>query len=170
MNISLLLDRHPRARWADSWFRPWQMAIALVILGVASPALAGLGGTLDSIRSDQSQMKATTRFSEAGAYSVYEMQSPIGTIVREYVSRDGRVFGVAWQGPFIPDLRLVLGNYFEQYSRSAKAQRESYVGRRPLQISEPGLVVQTAGHMRAYWGRAYDPGLLPAGVGANEIR
>jgi hypothetical protein len=125
---------------------------------------------LDSISSDQSQMKAMSRLSEAGAYSVYELQSPTGTVVREYVSSAGRVFGVAWQGPFIPDLRLILGSYFEQYSRSTKPQRERYVGRRPLDIREPGLVVQTTGHMRAYWGRAYDPGLLPAGVGVNEIR
>jgi hypothetical protein len=134
------------------------------------PALAALGGTLDSISFDQSQMKATRRLNEAGSYSVYEMQSPTGTVVREYVSPAGRVFGVAWQGPFIPDLRLLLGGYFEQYSEAARAQRESHVGRRPLQIEEPGLVVQTAGHMRAYWGRAYDPALLPTGVGVNDIR
>ena len=68
------------------------------------------------------------------------------------------------------DLRFILGSYFERYSVSAKTQRESHVGRRPLQIREPGLVVQTTGHMRAFWGRVYDPGLLPAGVGFNEIR
>jgi len=143
-------------------------AVALIILALASPALAALGGTLDSIQS--AHVNVPVNVNQAGAYSVYEMQLPTGTALREYVSPAGRVFGVAWQGPFVPDLRLLLGSYFEQYSRLAKARRAMYVGRHPLDIREPGLVVQTAGHMRAYWGRAYDPGLLPPGVGADEIR
>jgi len=171
MNILIPLNRSSMPLWmAHSWFTRWFMATAFAVLGMAFPAFASLGGTLDSVSFDQSQMKATTRLNETGSYSVYEMQSPAGTIVREYVSPAGRVFGVAWQGPFIPDLRLLLGSYFEQYSEAARTQRESHIGRRPLKIEEPGLVVQTAGHMRAYWGRAYDPALLPTGLGANEIR
>ena len=170
MKICFPLHRRSMTRCTQLWFRPRYMFLALFVLAMPFPALAGLGGTLDSISSDQSQLRATGRLSESGSYSVYEMQSPTGTVIREYVSPAGRVFGVAWQGPFIPDLRLLLGDYFEQYSEAARAQRESRVGRRPLQIKEPGLVVQTAGHMRAFWGRAYDPALLPAGVGINEIR
>lgn len=169
MNISL--PKCPlMLPWVRPSFRSWRMAATLIVLGTAFPALAALGGTLDSISSDRSAMNATMRLTEVGAYSVYEIQSPTGTVVREYISPAGRVFGVAWQGPFIPDLRFILGSYFERYSVSAKTQRESHVGRRPLQIREPGLVVQTTGHMRAFWGRVYDPGLLPAGVGFNEIR
>jgi hypothetical protein len=86
------------------------------------------------------------------------------------VSADGRVFGIAWEGPFVPNMRQLLGSYFQHYSEAAKAQRESHVGRQPLNIQEPRLVVQTAGHMRAYFGRAYDPELLPNGVSPDEVR
>jgi len=149
----------------------WWIAVALLILGLPFPAFAALGGASDSVQADQAQMSASLKITQADAYSVHEMKAGTGTLVREYVSRsDGRVFGVTWQGPFIPDMKQLLGNYFQQYSQAARVQRESHVGRHPLNIQEPGLVVQSAGHMRAFSGRAYDPGLLPAGVSANDIR
>ena len=145
-------------------------AVAFLIVGLSLHAVASLGGTVDSVEADQSQMKANIRITEAQAYTVHEMKGPTGTVVREYVSTSGRVFGITWQGPFIPDMRQLLGAYFEQYSRAARAQRDSHVGRWPLNIQDPGLVVQTAGHMRSYSGRAYDPALLPPEVRANDIR
>lgn len=103
-------------------------------------------------------------------YTVHEMTTPTGTVVREYVSSSGRVFGVAWEGPFMPDMRQILGSYFKQFSAAAKAKRDSRPNRSLLVISEPGMVVESSGHMRAYVGRAYDPRLLPEGVHANEVR
>jgi hypothetical protein len=32
------------------------------------------------------------------------------------------------------------------------------------------LVFQSIGHLRAYYGRAYDPQLLPAGVSTDDVR
>ena len=149
----------------------WWIAVALLTLGLPFPAFASLGDTSDSVQADQAQMKASLKITQADAYTVHEMKAATGTVVREYVSRsDERVFGITWQGPFIPDMKQLLGTYFQQYSQAAKAQRESHVGRRPLNIQEPGLVLQTAGHMRAFSGRAYDPGLLPAGISSNDIR
>ncbi len=148
--------------------RVWRVAV--VTLGLAFPAFGSLGGTVDSVHADAAHMRASAQTTEASSYTVHEIKEPTGTLVREYVSPAGRVFGVAWQGPFVPDMHQLLGDYFEQYSRAAKTQRESHVGRWPLNIQEPGLVIQTAGHMRAYSGRAYDPELLPAGVSANDIR
>jgi len=145
-------------------------SLAFVILGAPFSAVAALGGSLDSIHSEQLQMKANVTTIDADAYVVHEMKSATGTIVREYISSNGTVFGVTWQGPFIPDMRQLLGGYFDQYSHAAKVQRESHVGRRPLNIQEDGLVVQTAGHMRAFSGRAYDPRLLPVGVSENDIQ
>jgi hypothetical protein len=152
--------------WA--WIR--QVTCALLALGSRLPASAALGGTLESVQADQAHMEASIKISYGRAYTVHEMTGQTRTTVREYVSPAGKVFGVAWQGPFIPDLRQILGSYFEQYSQAAKAERESHVGRRSLNLQEPGLVMQSSGHMRAYSGWAYDPSLLPAGVSAAEIR
>jgi hypothetical protein len=150
--------------------RAWAIAV-LLALGLPFQAFAALGDVSNSVQSDQAQMKATLTIITADAYTIHEMKSPTGTIVREYVSRaDGRVFGITWQGPFIPDLKQLLGAYFQQYSEAAKAQREGHVGRHPLNIQEPGLVVQTSGHMLAFSGRAYDPRLVPAGISDHDIR
>jgi hypothetical protein len=114
-------------------------------------------------------MNATVRVVQRGAYTVYEIKDATGTVVREYVSNSGTVFGVAWQGPFVPDMRQILGNYLEQFSRAAKVQREGGVGHHPLDIRESGFVVQNVGHQRAYSGRAYDEGLLPGGVSVSGL-
>jgi hypothetical protein len=145
-------------------------AIVLLTLGVSLQSFAALGGTLDSVESDQSHMKASVKVTTAGTYTIHELKASSGTTIREYVSSDGRVFGVTWEGPFIPDMQQLLGTYFEQYAKGVKAQREAHVGRRPLNIEMSNLIVQASGHMRAFYGRAYDPGLLPAGIGADDIR
>jgi len=164
MKISIQ-DKRRSYRSLANW-----SAVATLILGLSSPTFAALGGNVDSVEADQAYMKATIKFAQANTYAVHEIKAPTGTVVREYVSPTGRVFGVAWQGPFVPEMRQLLGAYFDHYSEAAKAQRESHVERRPLNIQEPGLVVQTSGHMRAYYGRAYDPELLPAGVSTNDVR
>ena len=148
----------------------WMLAV-LLILGSPFPMFAALGDTPHSVAVDQERMKASVKIVQAGAYAIYEMTCPNGTVVKEYVSGSaGRVFGVSWRGPFIPDLKQLLGTYFHQYAAAAKAQRDSHVERRPLNIQEPELVVQTAGHMRAFSGRAYNPGALPAGSNADDIK
>jgi hypothetical protein len=98
-------------------------------------------------------------------------------VVREYVSTGGKVFGVAWQGPWVPDMRQLLGSYFDQFARANQAQAQANqaqkgarIRRGPVLIDEPGLVVQIGGHPRAFAGRAYVPDMLPSGVGAENIQ
>jgi hypothetical protein len=142
----------------------------LIIVGLPFRASATLGGSLESVQADQAHFQANIRITEGGVYKVHELITPTHIVVREYVSLGGRVFGVTWRGPFIPDMQQLLGGYFPRYVLAAKAERERHVGRAPLNIQLPGLVVQTGGHMRAYFGRAYDPQLLPAGASPDDIR
>lgn len=125
-----------------------------------------LGGDASSIASDQVHMKGSLRVVRAAAYTMHEIQAPTGTTVRQYVSPAGKVFGVAWQGPFKPDLQQVLGNYYQQYVAAARERR----GRGPVTIQVPGLVVQSGGHQRSFVGRAYVPEMLPDGVRLEEIK
>lgn len=146
------------------------IALACLLCMQCLAAFGSLGGTLDSVQLDQAKMMATVESANGHGYTVHEMKSPTGVVVREYVSSSGRVFGVAWEGPFLPDLKQLFGSYFSQFSTAAKAHREARLSHRFLIIREPGLVVETSGHMRAYSGRAYDPGLLPDGVNGNDVR
>jgi hypothetical protein len=147
-----------------------RMGIALLMLALPIPALAALGGDISSVQADKAQMKGTLKTTDATNYTVHEIKAPAGTIVREYASTDDEVFGVVWQGPSMPNLQQILGSYFQTFSDAAQAQKAARRGRGPLYIQQPGLVVESTGHMRAFSGRAYDPGKLPQGVSANDIR
>lgn len=144
-------------------------AAIAVFLGLSLPALASLGGDVASVDTDRAHMNASSKITSAANYDVHQIQVPGGTVVNEYVSPDGKVFAVAWHGPFPPDMQQILGAYFQQYSAALQAQ-EQHLGHRPLNIQQSGLVVQTGGHMRAHFGRAYLPELLPQGVKADEIQ
>jgi hypothetical protein len=150
----------------------WQQyaAIVPVILAFSLPSFAELGGYADSVEVDRAKMKASTKITQSKAYAVHEITTPTKIVVREYVGPDGRVFGVAWRGPFLPDLSQIFGSYFQQYADAVKAEHRSYGGRRPVDIQQPGLVVQGGGHMLGHFGRAYVPAMLPEGVTSDAIR
>ena len=159
-------DRSISTRTVAFW-----IAVGLWTWGSSIPLFAALGDTSVTVQADREKIAASLTVVEAGSFTVHEMKSPNGTTVREYVSRShGLVFAVTWRGPFVPDMKQLLGNYFSQYRQAVRAQHENQVGIRPLRISSPRLVVETAGHMRAFSGRAYDPALMPSGVSVDDIR
>jgi hypothetical protein len=146
------------------------LAATLVVASLPAPARASLGGTADTVDADRVKMKgALLQIVRGSGYTVHELRSGAGTVVREFVAPDGTVFGVAWQGPWVPNLRVVLGSYFDQYQQ-AMARRTGKRRRGPITIDTPQLVVQLSGRQRAFRGRAYVPRLVPAGVEAAAIR
>lgn len=150
--------------------RPLGWAGTLVaMLALSVPAFASLGGNVNTIEVDRARMNASVNVAQEANYAVHEMQSPSGTTVKEFVSPEGNVFAVSWQGQFPPQMQQILGSYFNQYSAAISAQPKHY-GHRALNIQQPGLVIQTGGHMRSYFGRVYVPDMLPTGVKADEIK
>jgi hypothetical protein len=147
---------------------PKLAAIGFIALLGAPSALAALGGAEATVEADRLQTGATHRVVTTDArFTLHELQAPSGTTVREYVSPTGVVFGVAWQGPTMPDLRQLLGGYFDQY---VGAMTERRTRRAPVSIQLPGLVLQSGGHMRAFAGKAYVPAALPQGVSGDDVR
>jgi hypothetical protein len=144
--------------------------LVFVTLAFSLPAAAELGGYVDSVQVDRAKMKATLKITQTKAYAVHEIKAPSGTVVREYVSPDGRVFGVAWQGPFLPDLSQILGSFYQQYAGAVQGEKRTYVGHRPVDIQQPRLVVQGGGRMLGHFGRAFVPDMLPEGVSTDAIR
>jgi hypothetical protein len=141
--------------------------IGFLLVMSALPALAELGGNVATIQADQEHMKGTRRVTSNAAYSVHEIQTSTGSTVREFVSPAGTVFGVAWHGPWNPDLQQILGQYFDQYAQAVQNKR---AGRGPVSIRQEGLVVEAGGHMRSFSGRAYLPQMLPQGVTSEVIK
>lgn len=147
------------------------MIIALGALAFPGRGSAALGGTETSVQSDRQHMKAKLQIKNSQNYTLHEMTEPAGTIVKEYVSAEGKVFAVVWRGPFLPDLRQLFGDYFQKYSEAVQARNANLPrARGPLYIQQPGLVVQTGGHMRAYFGIAYIPDLVPQGVAIKDLQ
>lgn len=144
------------------------LSSALVIAALWScTASATLGEPQSSIAAETQLSKASMKTTDRGPYRIQEMQQPSGTVIREYVGADGKVFAVSWRGPFVPNLKQTLGSYFDEYAASAKAGRQD---RNHVQVRANDLVVQVGGHMRAYYGRAYLPQALPSGVTAGDIQ
>lgn len=136
------------------------------MLALSLPSFAALGGDARSVQSDQAHLQASLNITRPGSYSVHELRGPTGQVVHEFVSPSGKVFAVAWHGPFSPDLKQLLGSHFEAY-RQALQQRGPAHG--PVTIQIPGLVVQLGGHMRDFVGRAYLTDELPSDIRAKDI-
>lgn len=130
---------------------------------------AALGENTDSIESDRKMLSAGHRNPTVlGNYTVHEISSD-STTIREYVSRAGMVFGVAWNGLTHPDLTPLLGSYDGEY-RETLLQTPRVHGRRYLRVKAQHVIVEKWGHMRNLRGRAYVPSLIPAGVNIDDIK
>lgn len=146
------------------------LCLPLLLCGLAilaSPAWAVLGDSAASVLNDQAHMKGILRSVDMKTYVMHEIATPAGTVVREYVSPAGAVFGVTWEGQFPPDLQQLLGPYYQQTKQAAEQPQRH--GRAPVSIDTPGLVVQQTGHPRSFHGQAYLPQLIPQGVTSSDI-
>ncbi|MFL6693953.1 MAG: DUF2844 domain-containing protein, partial [Ramlibacter sp.] len=139
--------------------------LPVVLVAAGSPALASLGGPL-STGLPQAGPPVVEQVAPAGggAYTHVQRQLDSGTVVREFADADGTVFAVSWNGPFLPDLRELLGPTFAVLQDSAARGRTS-----ALSISRPDLVLVSAGHMRGFEGRAWLPPKLPAGFDPRQL-
>ncbi len=149
--------------------QPVKSLLWLVTLGALLPGLAAaaLGGLESSVKADATEVQGAIKVQERALYRVHEIRMPSGTLVREFVSPAGNVFAVAWQGPMMPNLRQTLGSYFDNYVAAAKLKAAPH---RFVQIHQDELVVESAGHMRAFAGRAYLPTAVPGGVNLGELQ
>ncbi|HEV7611734.1 MAG TPA: DUF2844 domain-containing protein [Steroidobacteraceae bacterium] len=137
-------------------------------LGIAS-VHAALGGDAASVVSDADDLHGTAESTLLAHYDIQEITNDNGMRVREFLTKAGVVFAVAWNGPAVPDLQRLLGTSFDTYTKSLSALKEPGM-HRSLRIATAELVVEAGGHMRAYSGRAYLPRSIPAGVSAADLR
>jgi hypothetical protein len=145
------------------------VAITLCLSAAAgAPALAALGGDAASVEADRAHMNGAVQTTPAAGYSVHEIKTPDGMVVREYLSAEGKVFGFSWHGPKGPDLQQLLGaSYYDQYVQAASTPQPS---RRLRSVELPGFKVYSSERYRVFSGRAWAPDLVPAGVSTDEIK
>lgn len=143
------------------------MLVSLLATLLPLEAGAALGEAAPSVDVDQARLHASHKVAAGTTYSVHEITTPSGTVVREFVSSaTGQVFAVAWNGPFKPDLKQLLGAHFDTFIESAgKAPH----GRGGVSVRQPDVVIHSGGHMRAFTGMAYLPGQIPEGFQVEDI-
>ena len=149
------------------------IAIAIATFETMTPVYAVLGGapTWSSHSTQNTTLLAQHLSTTSVYYTVSETTLSSGTTVREYVAQNGTVFAVVWHGPRMAPVNTLLGSYFPAYLQGLSDARVAIGGGYgPLEVRQSGLVVQAAGHMGAYHGRAYLPQALPQGVSVDDIR
>jgi hypothetical protein len=155
-------------------------AAGLLATAVATPCLASLGrapstftGTTTVHQARALAAGSATSGTNAGTnagtvgYSVSTTTLANGTTVREYVGADGVVFAVTWKGPFLPDLRELLGQHFA--TLTGESARHPKAGRGQVRVAQPDVTIESGGHMRAYTGHAWINRLLPAGFDTDTL-
>jgi len=157
----------------------------------ARRAEASLGGGTASVTGDAQRLGAVTssraavtvqsgsstpqpvvqtyvlRTSTGDKYTYSEFTTAKNLRVREFVRPDGKVFGLAWQGPRTPDLHVLLGSYFSGWRDAVANQSHISLHRSVVQTSS--VVVEMGGPMGFVVGRAWAPGLVPDGVDARNV-
>jgi hypothetical protein len=144
------------------------LAAALLTASLSLPAFASLGGDATSVDTDASVMRGQSRATTpVSGYTVSAMTLPSGTVVREYVSAEGKVFAVTWTGATIPNLQQTLGAHFAEFTMAASAP---HAGHHHFSVQQPDFVMNAGGHMRAWSGKAYVPALLPPNFSLGDIK
>jgi len=68
-------------------------------------------------------------------------------------------------------LNTLLGSYFPAYLQGVSALHAAQGGGHgPANVQQPGLIVQTGGHMGNFAGRAYLPASLPQGTSPDDLQ
>jgi hypothetical protein len=142
--------------------------LSICLLLAAGAARAGLDDA--PMRNDgAAAVQATQAATAAGvAYSHVQRTLRTGVVVDEYVDASGKVFALAWSGPFKPDLKRLLGRHFEAFRARGAERRQGPRSRLAVDTGE--AVIVSEGHMGAFQGRAWLPSRLPAGFDTQEMK
>jgi hypothetical protein len=143
------------------------MLCSALIVAAFGPRIASatLGEPEVSVQADSAKLQSSVKMSDQSLYRMHEMTLTTGTVVREFVGLDGRVFAVSWHGPYMPNLRQALGKYFDTMVSAPRGRAD----RNHMQIQQGDLVVQNGGHMMSFSGRAYLASAIPAGVSVGDL-
>jgi len=144
----------------------WFAAVVGLLLLCAAPAWATLGQSADSVEADRQAMQGKVEHVALPYYSIHQITWG-GLKVKEFVSPQGKVFGISWQGPTMPNLAQLLGEYYQDFQRSAQGRPRR---RGPIAVHVGDLVVESGGHLRAFSGRAYVTSLVPNTVTYEVVK
>jgi hypothetical protein len=139
----------------------------LMLMMASLPAWGALGGDAASVDSDVQALHGQHIMMAKTGYNLHQITMPDGSVVDEFVSPSGVVFGVSWQGRYLPNLQQLLGSYvtnFQQGQRAVVAPRRSVI------VRGDNFEFYSTGHLQSFRGRAYVPTLVPANLTPEVVR
>jgi hypothetical protein len=148
--------------------------LAATLLPLSSHA--GLGAASATMLRATPQSAATTATPQAAQaanaaiaapYTVHQSLDANGVTTREYVLPDNVVFAVTWEGPIRPDMTALLGNYFPNYVSAGQSRT---LGSGPLSGGDDTFRIESGGRLGHFYGIAWLPRLIPAGVRPGDLQ
>lgn len=138
---------------------PAASSLAALLTFSVMPAEATLGEQFDA---------ASTQSPVAGrpVATSHARVLPSGTRIVEYADIHGTVFAVSWSGPYLPDLRGLLGRHFASFAQQQQQQRTLHAA---VVLRSSEVVIVSSGRMGAFEGRAWLPPRLPQGFDPGAL-
>jgi len=141
-----------------------------ILVLLAAPTWAALGEYESSVSVDRQSLRGTDREEAREGYRLHEIAAADGSVIREFVSPAGLVFGVAWQAARMPNLQQLLGSNITELQVNLQSRTPRAAGRGPLIVQTPKMVFVSGGHLRSFHGYAYLRGMVPAGVNPEVVQ
>lgn len=127
---------------------------------------AGLGAAPGQWPAQAAAARSSIVSTGLAGYTLVQHPLDSGTTVQEFVDGSGMVFAVSWSGPFLPDLKELLGAHFD--AMAAQGQRQG-AARSRLAVRTSEAVILSEGRMGAFEGRAWLPSRVPAGFDVRAM-
>lgn len=132
-------------------------------------AYADLGGDLGSVQKDQKVLASRRTVTSLPQYDLHEMKNGSGR-VHEFMTKSGKVFGLAWSGKKHPDMKTLMGVHYSEFqSAMAQARRQRRRGGSVV-VDSGNLHLEMGGHMMSVHGQVWLKDQLPNGMNLHEIQ
>jgi len=145
-----------------------QLVICALLAMSLSNSWAELGGKKTSTLVGSIYSKAPHKAASNSDFEVDKITLDSGTVITEYVSLSGTVFGVSWTGPTKPNLKEIFGN--SNYERYVSHVQKTASPRARLNLNDSDLVIESSGHQGHFFGRAFLPLEVPPNMKTDEIQ
>jgi hypothetical protein len=139
----------------------------LMLMMGSVPAWAVLGEDVSTVNADVQALGGQHVMVAKVGYNMHKITTSDGSVVNEFVSPAGTVFGVSWTAHFMPNLHQLLGTHLADLQQGQVTHR---VPRRAITIQSDNFVFSSVGHLRFFRGRAYVPGLVPANLTPEVVQ
>jgi len=143
------------------------LKVLLALVLGSLPAWAALGDNVSSVESDAQALRGQHRMVARAGYNLHQITMSDGSVVNEYVSPAGTVFGVSWQSHFKPNFQQLLGSHMIDLQ---EGQRTQVIPRRGVTVQTDNFVFRNFGRMGVFRGHAYVPSLIPASLTAEVVQ